>query len=158
MLKRVMLKRILPRYRQLAIAMVLGLLPLVSQAQQFEQIGDYQIHYSAVSTDFLPQSVTEAHGIQRSPALALLNVSVLEEVDGELRPINASVSGTVGELQGAEMTPLQFRSLREGNTQSQVAVFRPRDDEPMHFVLEVRYDRNQEPAEVSFVQRFHIEH
>lgn len=157
MLKNVTLKRILPRYRQVVVALALSLLPFMSQAQQFEQIGDYQIHYSVVSTDFLPQSVTEAHGIQRSPALALLNVSVLEEVDDELRSVNASVSGTVGELQGAEMTPLQFRSLREGNTQSQIAVLRIRDDEPMHFALEVRYDRNQEPAEVNFIQRFHIE-
>ena len=157
MLKNTMLKCIQSRYRQLATVLMLGLLPFASQAQQFEQIGDYQIHYSAVSTDFLPQAVTEAHGIQRSPALALLNVSVLEETEGELHPTNASVNGTVGEPQGAEKAPLQFRSLREGGLQSHVAVFRIRHDEPMHFVLEVRYDRNEEPAEVSFIQRFHIE-
>ncbi|MDX5379524.1 MAG: DUF4426 domain-containing protein [Halomonas sp.] len=152
-----MLKRIVSRHRVLAIALLLGLLPLAGQAQQFEQVGDYQVHYSAVSTSFLPQSVAEAHGIQRSPAMALLNVSVLEEVDGELRPVNASVSGTVGEVQGSERTPLSFRTLRSGDTQSQIAVFRIRDDEPMHFTLDVRYDRNREPAEVSFIQRFHIE-
>ncbi|MGR2740673.1 DUF4426 domain-containing protein [Billgrantia sp. Q4P2] len=152
-----MLKFILSCHRALAVALLLGLLPLSSQAQQFEQVGDYQIHYSAVSTSFLPQSVAEAHGIQRSPAMALLNVSVLEEVDGELRPVNAPVSGTVGEAQGRERAALNFRTLREGNTQSQVAVFRIRDDEPMHFALEVRYDRNREPAEVNFIQRFHID-
>ncbi|MGL6252109.1 MAG: DUF4426 domain-containing protein, partial [Billgrantia desiderata] len=118
---------------------------------------DYQIHYSAVSTDFLPAAVAEAHGIQRSPAMALLNVSVLQEVGNELRPVNAPVSGTVGELKGQNRTPLEFRTLREGDTQSQVAVFRIRDDEPMRFDLEVRYDRNREPAEVGFVQRFHID-
>lgn len=152
-----MLKHILPCHRALAVVLLLGLWPLSSQAQQFEQVGDYQIHYSAVSTSFLPQSVADAHGIQRSPAMALLNVSVLEEVDGELRPVNASVSGTVGEVQGRERAALNFRALREGNTQSQVAVFRIRDDEPMHFALEVRYDRNREPAEVNFIQRFHID-
>ncbi|MCE8022315.1 DUF4426 domain-containing protein [Halomonas sp. MCCC 1A11036] len=149
-------KCLLSYHRALAVILLLGLLPLSGQAQQFERIGNYQVHYSAVSTSFLPESVTEAHGIQRSPALALLNVSVLEDVDGELRPINASVSGTVGELQG-ERTPLQFRALREGSTQSQIAVFRIRDDEPMHFALEVRYDRNRDPAEVGFIQRFHID-
>ncbi|MGQ4878218.1 DUF4426 domain-containing protein [Billgrantia sp. LNSP4103-1] len=151
-----MLKRILPRHR-LALALLLGLLPLQGQAQQFERVGDYQIHYSAVSTSFLPPSVAEAHGIQRSPAMALLNVSVLEEDDGELRPVNARVEGTVSALQAGEHTPLAFRTLRSGETQSQVAVFRIRDDEPMHFALEVRYDRNHEPAEVSFIQRFHID-
>ncbi|MGR4070267.1 DUF4426 domain-containing protein [Billgrantia sp. C5P2] len=152
-----MLKRFVSCHRALAIALLLGLLPLSGQAQQFEQVGDYQIHYSAVSTNFLPQSVAEAHGIQRSPAMALLNVSVLEEVDGELRPVNAPVSGTFGEVQDSERTPLSFRTLRSGETQSQVAVFRIREDTPMHFTLEVSYDRNREPAEVSFIQRFHID-
>lgn len=141
----------------LGLILLLWMLPLVAQAQQFEQVGSYQIHYSAVSTDFLPQAVTDAHGIQRSPALALLNISVLEEVDGDLRPVNAAVSGSVGEIQGKEATPLQFRAIREGDTQSQVAVFTLRDDEPMHFALEVRYDRNLPPAEVNFIQRFHIQ-
>lgn len=141
----------------LGLVLLLWMLPLVAQAQQFEQVGSYQIHYSAVSTDFLPQSVTDVHGIQRSPALALLNVSVLEEVDGDLRPVNAAVSGSVGEVQSKEATPLQFRAIREGDAQSQVAVFTLRDDEPMHFALEVRYDRNLPPAEVNFIQRFHIQ-
>lgn len=152
-----MLKRLVSYPRALAFALLLGLLPLAGQAQQFEQVGDYQIHYSAVSTSFLSSSVAEAHGIQRSPALALLNVSVLEEVDGQLRPVNAPVSGSVGEVQGSKQQPLSFRTLRSGETQSQIAVFRIRDDEPMHFTLEVRYDRNREPAEVNFIQRFHID-
>jgi len=38
-----------------------------------------------------------------------------------------------------------------------VAVFRIREDEPMRFDLRVRYDRNAEPAEVSFIQRFYID-
>lgn len=152
-----MLKHRLRFRAYLGLVLMLWILPLVAQAQQFEQVGPYQIHYSAVSTDFLPQSVTDAHNIQRSPALALLNVSVLEEVDGALRPVNAAVSGSVGDVQGGEATSLQFRALREGEAQSQVAVFALRDDEPMHFALEVRYDRNQAPAEVNFIQRFHIQ-
>ncbi|WP_111415241.1 DUF4426 domain-containing protein [Billgrantia lactosivorans] len=152
-----MLKRLASSHRPLAAALLLGLLPLAGQAQQFEQVGDHQIHYSAVNTSFLPPSVAEAHGIQRSPAMALINVSVLEESDGELRPVNASVRGSVGEVQGGEQEALSFRTLRSGDTQSQIAVFRIRDDEPMHFSLEVRYDRNREPAEVNFIQRFHIE-
>lgn len=155
-----MQKRILPP-RLLATILLLGLalLSLPGQAQQFEQVGDYQIHYSAVSTSFLPPAVAEAHGIQRSPAMALLNVSVLEaRDDGEMRTVSARVDGTVSALQEDERTPLAFRTLRSGDTQSQVAVFRIHDDTPMHFELEVRYDRNREPAEVNFIQRFHIEH
>ena len=142
-------------------ALMLGLILLAAlptQAQQFEQVGDYQIHYSAVNTSFLPASVAQEHGIQRSQAMALLNVSVMESLeDGSTRPVIASVDGRSAALDGSEANPLAFRSLRIDDTPSQVAVFRIREDEPMRFDLRVRYDRNAEPAEVSFIQRFYID-
>ncbi len=134
------------------------LLTLPAQAQQYEQVGDYQIHYSAVNTSFLPEEVAKEHGIQRSQVMALLNVSVLEQLeDGSTRPVIAPVDGRIGGLDEGDTAPLAFRSLRIGDTPSQVAVFRIREDEPMRFDLRVRYDRNAEPAEVSFIQRFYID-
>jgi hypothetical protein len=127
-------------------------------AQQFERIGDYQIHYSAVNTSFLPLEVAEEHDIQRSQGTALLNVSVLEEqADGSTRPVIATVDGRVGRLGEGNDKPLAFRSLRIGETPSQVAVFGIHEDEPMRFDLDVRYDRNAAPAQVSFIQRFYID-
>lgn len=140
----------------LAMGMMLLAGPLA--AQQYEQVGDYQIHYSAVNTSFLPEAVAREHGIRRSPAMALLNVSVLEErEDGTTRAVPATVNGRVGVLGDDDGTPLSFRTLRSGDTPSQVAVFRIDDDEAMRFDLEVRHDRNAEPARVSFIQRFYIE-
>ncbi|MDW7745826.1 DUF4426 domain-containing protein [Halomonas sp.] len=147
------------RHSLAALAMGLALLlTLPAQAQQYEQVGDYQIHYSAVNTSFLPEEVAREHGIQRSQVMALLNVSVMEELeDGSTRPVTASVDGRIGGLEGGDATPLSFRSLRIGDTPSQVAVFRIHEDEPMRFDLRVRYDRNAAPAEVSFIQRFYID-
>lgn len=147
------------RHSLTALMLGLGLLAaLPAQAQQFEQVGDYQIHYSAVNTSFLPASVAREHGIQRSQAMALLNVSVMESLDdGSTRPVIASVDGRSAALDGSDESPLAFRSLRINDTPSQVAVFRIREDEPMRFDLRVRYDRNAEPAEVSFIQRFYID-
>ncbi|PXX94805.1 DUF4426 domain-containing protein [Halomonas sp. LBP4] len=134
------------------------LLALPLQAQQFEQIGDYQIHYSAVNTSFLPREVAEEHRIQRNQVMALLNVSVLEErEDGTTRVVPATVNGRVSELGSSDGEPLAFRTLRSGDSVSQIAVFRIHEDAPMRFDLEVRYDRNSEPAEVSFIQRFYID-
>ncbi|WFM71582.1 DUF4426 domain-containing protein [Halomonas sp. CKK8] len=147
------------RHSLAALAMGLALLlTLPAQAQQYEQVGDYQIHYSAVNTSFLPEEVAREHGIQRSQVMALLNVSVVEELeDGSTRPVTASVDGRIGGLEGGDATPLSFRPLRIGDTPSQVAVFRIHEDEPMRFDLRVRYDRNAAPAEVSFIQRFYID-
>jgi len=147
------------RYRLSALIMGLMLLmTLPAHAQQYEQVGDYQIHYSAVNTSFLPEEVAREHGIQRSQVMALLNVSVVEERDdGSTRPVTAPVDGRVAGLDGGDAQPLSFRSVRIGDAPSQVAVFRIREDEPMRFDLTVRHDRNAEPAEVSFVQRFYID-
>ncbi|TFH85730.1 DUF4426 domain-containing protein [Billgrantia azerbaijanica] len=143
--------------RYLAAALLLAMtLPL--SAQQFEQVGNYQIHYSAVNTSFLSEEVARAYGIPRSRAMALLNVSVLEERDdGTTRPVNAQVDGRVGELGSDTSSPLAFRTLRDENRLSQIAVVRIHADAPMRFDLDVRYDRNTEPAQVSFIQRFYIE-
>lgn len=144
----------------LAGTLLLGgvLLASAAAAQQFEQVGNYQIHYSAVNTSFLPESIAREHRIQRSEAMALLNVSVLEErEDGSTRTVPANVNGRISSLGEEDGEPLSFRTLRSGDTPSQVAVFRIQQDEPMRFDLEVRYDRNAEPARVSFIQRFYID-
>ena len=142
---------------RLATGLALLCLALPLKAQQYERVDNYQIHYSAVSTSFLSAEVAAEHNIQRNPAMALLNVSVLEELDdGSTRPVNAQVNGKVGDIGGQAASPLSFRSLRDGDSVSQIAVFRIHDDEPMRFDLDVRYDRNREPASVNFIQRFYI--
>ncbi|MGM0984811.1 MAG: DUF4426 domain-containing protein [Pseudomonadota bacterium] len=147
------------RHSLIALAAGLALLlTLPVQAQQYEQVGKHQIHYSAVNTSFLPEEVAREHGIQRSRVMALLNVSVIEELeDGSTRPVSAPVDGRIGGLDGSDTQPLSFRSVRIGDAPSQVAVFRIREDEPMRFDLRVRHDRNAEPAEVSFIQRFYLD-
>jgi len=141
------------------LAAGLMLLAGTAAAQQYEQVGNYQVHYSAVNTSFLPEEVAREHNIQRSQVMALLNVSVLEErEDGTTRAVPVSVNGTVGGLaSGDARTPLSFRTLRSGDAASQIAVFRIHDDEAMRFDLEVLHDRNAEPARVSFIQRFYID-
>lgn len=126
-------------------------------AEQFERVGNYQIHYSAVETSFLTPEVAAAYDIQRSKLMALLSVSVLEEQpDGTTQAVQAIVDGRVGNLVG-QSQPLSFRTIREGDAIYQIALFRIQHNEPMRFTLNVRYDRNAEPAEVAFMQRFFID-
>lgn len=146
---------------RLLSGLLLGLLlfSLPAQAQQYEQVGNHQIHYSAVNTSFLPPAVARDYGIPRNQVTGLLNVSVLEvQADGSTRPVAARVDGEVGGLgTTSPSTPLAFRTLRDGDSVSQIATFRIRADEPMRFDLEVAYDRNAPPARISFIQRFYID-
>ncbi len=129
----------------------------VSHAEQFERVDNYQIHYSAVNTRFLAPDVAAAYDIPRSKVTALLSVSVLEEQpDGSTQPVPAVVNGRVGNLTGQSQA-LSFRTVREDDAIYQLATFRIQPDEPMRFNLDVRYDRDAEPAEVAFIQRFYVD-
>lgn len=139
----------------------LGLLLILSaglvRAQQLEQVDNYQIHYSAVNTSFLTPEVAASYDIQRSEVQALLNISVREELeDGSTRPVNATINGNVRNLAG-QIRELSFRTVHDGDAIYHLATFRIQEDEPMRFDLDVTYDRNREPTNISFVQRFYID-
>lgn len=126
-------------------------------AEQFSQIGDYEIHYSAVNSSFLTPEVAQANNIQRSVSRGLVNVSVRErQKDGSTRPVNASVQGHVSGLTGTQES-LSFRTVHDGDATYHLAPFTMREDESMRFELSVRYDRNAAPAPVNFIQRFYID-
>lgn len=136
----------------------LTLMGLSAQAEQFTRVGNHEIHYSAVSTQFLNQETAQTLAIQRHPALGLVNVSVIKiDEGGQRHAKNASITGSVGTLNGMDQSSLGFRNVRDGNATYQIATFRLRDDQTMRFDLDVRYDRNEAPREVSFTQRFYIE-
>ncbi|EPC00119.1 hypothetical protein L861_08110 [Litchfieldella anticariensis FP35 = DSM 16096] len=143
------------------LAWGLGLLLTLSadlvSAQQFERVGDYQIHYSAVNTSFLTPEVAAAYDIQRSQVQALLSISVRQELDdGSTRAVNATVNGQVSNLAG-QIQELSFRTVREDEAIYHLATFRIQEDEALRFNLDVTYDRNQEPANISFMQRFYFD-
>nr|WP_298522594.1 DUF4426 domain-containing protein [uncultured Halomonas sp.] len=148
------MKRVL---QTIALFWLALLVSLSVSAEQLERIGDYRIHYSAVNTSFLTPEVAAAYDIQRSKMMALLSVSVLEDQpDGSVRQVQANVEGEVGNLAG-QSQPLAFRTVREDGAIYQLAVFRIQEDEPMRFNLKVGFDRNKEPTEIAFMQRFFIE-
>ncbi|WP_346796385.1 DUF4426 domain-containing protein [Halomonas sp. Bachu 37] len=150
-----MLRRFLAR-ASFALTLTLGL-GGPALAEQYTQVGDFEIHYNAVNTSFLTPEVAQANNIQRSQGLALLNVSVREvQEEGDTRAVNAGVEGTVSGLTG-EAQNLAFRTVHDGDSTYHLATFRIREDEPMRFDLDVRYDRNAEPVEISFIQRFYLE-
>jgi len=128
-----------------------------AQAAQYEQVGDYQIHYNTLTTGFLQPEVAQAYGIVRSRYQGMINISVLKkQADGSYKPVEALVTGDVANLAGQSVN-LAFRSIREPNAIYQITSFRFTEDEPTRFRLKVRFDPNIEPYELSFIRRFYGE-
>ncbi|TVP45933.1 MAG: DUF4426 domain-containing protein [Halomonas sp.] len=129
----------------------------VANAEQFVRVGDYEIHYNAINSSFLTPEVAQANNIHRSANRGLVNVSVRErQEDGGTRAVNASVQGHVSGLTGTQES-LSFRTVHDGDATYHLAPFNMREDEATRFELSVRYDRNAEPEQVNFIQRFYID-
>lgn len=148
------LKHLLP-----AIFVMLALFTMAAPAKaaQFEQVGDYQIHYNTFTTGFLQPEVAQAYGIVRSRYQAMINISVLKkQADGSYKPVEALVTGDVANLAGQSVN-LAFRTIREPSAIYQITTFNFTEDEPTRFRLKVRFDPNIEPYDLSFIRRFYGE-
>ena len=140
----------------LALSLFLTLLS-PAKAEQFEQVGDYQIHYNTFTTGFLQPQVAKAYNIVRSHYHGMINISVLKkQSDGRYAPVEALVTGDVANLADQSIN-LAFRTIREPNAIYQITTFRFEEDEPTRFRLKVRFDPNEPPYDLSFIRRFYGE-
>lgn len=133
--------------------LLLALVSSNASAQQFDQVGSNQIHYTAIETTFIADEVAARFGLERRPGLGMVTVSVLD-ANGESR--NVAVDGSIADLNGRQPRPLAFRRLREASGGiSSIATFPIDYAAPMRFQLDVQLDRNTSPHPVSFIQRFY---
>jgi hypothetical protein len=75
--------------------------------------GDYALHFNAISTDHLPPEVARAYNIVRSKNRAMLTVSIIKNVEGEIGKSQAgNVNATAANLTG-QIKNLTLREIRE---------------------------------------------
>ncbi|HSH27902.1 MAG TPA: DUF4426 domain-containing protein [Wenzhouxiangella sp.] len=150
--------------RQLAAFFIatsaLLLAPFPAQSQQFEDIGDYRVHYSAMNTRMLPAEVASAYGITRSGNRAMINITVLSKADshGQMdAPVSASVEASAVNLTG-QRREISLREIREEDAIYYIGTFRIANEETLTFDVSVRpEDSEQRPARFSFQQTFYVE-
>ena len=75
------------------------LLPATAQAEQFQDFGDYVVHFNALPTSFLDPAVAKNYRIVRSKNRAMLNITVLKKVMGTAgSPVRATVTASAKNL------------------------------------------------------------
>lgn len=130
--------------------------PTVPEAQpagnSFADIGDYVVHFSALSTDQIPPEVARAYNIVRSKNRAMLNVSILDQATSK------SVSGTVtvktrnltGQLKNVIM-----RKIQEQDAIYYIGEIPVANRETLVFDIAVTPDGESEPSELRFQRQFY---
>ena len=144
----------------IAAALVLMAISGPASAQQFEDIGDYRVHYSAMNTRMLPPEVAGAYDIQRSGNRAMINIAVLRkaESEGEMdTPVRADVSASAVNLTG-QRRDIDVREVDDDGAVYYIGSFRIANEETLTFTIEVQPEGSNGPAETfTFKQRFYTE-
>lgn len=65
---------------------------------QSRRVGDFEIYYSAITLDQLPEQISKRYNLQRGPNAAMLQVTVRRNANGTDSAVAATVSGTAKSL------------------------------------------------------------
>lgn len=139
------------------IAVLLLSLCLASSAfaEQKQKVGNYDIHYIALSSTFLTPSIAKSYGIKRSSYSGILNISVLDtSVDGN-PAVPVEITGVANNLLDARVD-LKFREIREGDSIYYIAEVPYRDDQEINFNIAVKHGSKLN-TQLKFKQKFYVE-
>ncbi|MGF1643541.1 MAG: DUF4426 domain-containing protein [Thiotrichales bacterium] len=131
----------------------LGFSVAIADQQTF---GNYTLHYSAFSADFLSPQVANAYGIQRSKNRGVLNVTLTEQTGADLpKPIEAELSATAVNVY-QQVKPIKLRKLEDGGAVYYIAEFPIANQELLNFQISA-HRSGTEVGTVKFQKQFFTE-
>ena len=66
-----------------ALTLLAAMSSLTANAQQSKQFDDYTVHYNALNSSLISPEAAKAYGIRRSDSRALINISVLKNMENQ---------------------------------------------------------------------------
>ncbi|BAJ01010.1 DUF4426 domain-containing protein [Shewanella violacea] len=124
-------------------------------AEQKQKVGNYDIHYVALSSTFLTPSIAKSYGIKRSSYIGIVNISVLDTSQEGNPPVSVEISGIANNLLDARID-LKFREIREGKAIYYIAEVPFRDDQEINFLVAIKYGKKLH-TQLKFKQKFYVE-
>ncbi len=126
---------------QLTIISLLLSFQSIAFAESSKTIGNFIVHYNAISTESLPPTVARAYGITRSKNKGLLNISVLKKGAG-FQGVEAKIDVSATNLTG-QLRDIQLRKIVEQNAIYYISVFSVANRETLDFSIKVITEDNQ---------------
>jgi hypothetical protein len=126
-----------------------------AQAEQKQQVGNFDIHYMALSSTFITPEIAKTYGIERSSYNGLVNITVLNtNLEGH-PAVPVEISGIANNLIDARVT-LDFKEIREGKSIYYIAEVPYRDDQDVNFTIAIKHG-NQLNTSLKFKQKFYVD-
>jgi len=140
------------------LLLVLLLLPRIGEGAQAnsQDFGDFVVHYNAISTDRLVDSMARQYHIERSSKRGLLNVAVEHKHDGTASMVGAQISADVSDLTGHH-APISMRETSEGGDVDYLGEFPLSGSGAYIFTVKVTPQGNSQPFVVRFNQDYVID-
>ncbi|MBT8099999.1 MAG: DUF4426 domain-containing protein [Gammaproteobacteria bacterium] len=117
-------------------------------------IGDFIVHFSALSTDQLPPEIARAYNIVRSKNRAMLNVSVLRDGDNTAVPAEVTVKtvNLTGQLKNVTM-----RRINEQEAIYYIGEIPVANRETLVFDISIKPEGETRVSEVRFQRQFYTD-
>ena len=119
---------------------------------QSRRVGEFEIYYSAIPLDLLPEQISKRYNLQRGPNAAMLQVTVRRNANGSDSAITATVSGTAKSL-AAKPVVLNFVEHADTDAPLYIAEFTITRPDTLVYTLHVSAEGLPE-QEISFQREY----
>lgn len=147
-------------YKKELLPILLSILMVVAgsaKAENSQDFGDYVVHFNALSTVYLPPSVTKQYNIKRSKNRGMINIAILRKMLGTPgKPVAAEITAAATNLTG-QKRDIALREIREETAIYYIGEFPITHEETLRFRLYVKPEEGSEAHEVTFRQQFFTE-
>lgn len=134
---------------------LISLISLPSYAEQFKNIKNSEIHYSAFNSTLITAEVATQYQLKRNGHSAILNISVLDNSKLGKPAVDATITGTAKNLIG-QIKTLEFKQIKEGQAIYYLAQFSISDEESLTFNINVDAGMTGS-GPITFTQKFYVE-
>jgi hypothetical protein len=134
-----------------AVAVSAALFAPVSNAEQSQRLGDWEVHYNAFNSTLLRPEMASKYGLSRSETLATLNISVLAMSQPNKPAQQVEVSGYVMNPL-SQQTRLEFKQVIEGDAVYYLTQTRFTNLETLRFFITIK--QGKESHELRFHKEF----
>ena len=138
--------------RYVIVSFMLIFSSYAAYAEQFKQVGEYQVHYIVIPTTFLNAQVAQKYKLKRGEHLALVNISVL---NAELDPVAAAISGHSINLLSQKQS-LKFEEVKEGKAIYYLAQLRHANEEHHRVFIDIITPAG-DIGQIEFLQQMYFE-
>lgn len=120
-----------------ALLLLLLCVPRAAAAGQSERFGNFEVYYSALSTDMLTPEVARAYGLVRSSHQGLVNIAIKRiDAGGDGPAVAGAVSGSAVNLSG-QRVPVEFKQVKDGDAIYYLGTFPISGSDTVRFELTV---------------------